>query len=182
MGDATDSRSPRGRPDSRLTLPDVIRRHLGSRDVARVIYGAVIGLALVLALQEHPPAAAATAGLVVATAIAVGLAEVYSEFLGAEARARRMPTRAEVRRFAGDAAAVVAGAAFPALFFVLASLGVVELDTAFTIAIWSGLGLICGYGFLAARLTGARPAVALLHALAVGAIGGVLIALKSLLH
>jgi hypothetical protein len=136
----------------------------------------------VLALEKHPPAAGTTAGLIVATALAVGLAEVYSEFVGAEARKRRMLARAEIRKLAGDAAAVIGGAGFPAIFFVLAALDVIELDTAFTLAIWSGLGLICVYGFLAARLAGAGSALALLHALGVGAIGGILIALKSLLH
>ena len=45
-----------------------------------------------------------------------------------------------------------------------------------------GPGLICAYGFLAARLSGSSYATALLHAVAVGAIGGLLIALKAVLH
>ena len=121
MGDAPDSRA--SRPPG-LMLPAALLRHLGSRDVARVVYGAIVGLALVLALEKHPPGAGTTAGLIVATAVAVGLAEAYAEFVGAEARTRRMLTRAEVRRLAGDAAAVVGGAGFPAVFFVLAALDV----------------------------------------------------------
>src|SRR4051794_4320384 len=65
-------------------LRDRIEAHLESRDVARVIYGSIIGLALVLALQAHPPTAARTAGLLVGSAVAVGLAELYSEVVGAE--------------------------------------------------------------------------------------------------
>lgn len=164
------------------TLRDAITAHLGSRDVARVIYGAVIGLALVLALQAHPPSAGAVVAAVVATAVAVGLAEVYSEIVGAQAQTRRKVSRAQLRVFAGDALAVVFGAAFPALFFAFAAIGLIEVHTAFTLAKWTGLGLICTYGFVAARLAGAGLGRALLEAAAVGAVGGVLIAIKALLH
>jgi hypothetical protein len=159
-----------------------IEAHLGSRQVARVIYGAIIGLAIVVALQEHPPAAVRVAASLIGSAVAVGLAEAYSEFVGTEAHSRRHLKRAEVRQLLGDAAAVTLGAGFPAVFFVLAALDVIALDTAFQLAKWSGLALICTYGFLAARLAGSRPGVALLHAAAVGAIGGLLIALKAVLH
>jgi hypothetical protein len=159
-----------------------IQSHLGSRDVARVIYGAILGLALVVALEQHPPTTAQTIAAVLATAVAVGLAEMYSEFVGAEARERRRLSRSELRTFAEDAMAVTFGAGFPALFFILAAADVVELGTAFTLAKWTGLALICAYGFIAARLAGSRVGAALLHALALGAIGGALIALKALLH
>jgi len=65
---------------------------------------------------------------------------------------------------------------------VLAALDVLELATAFTIAKWSGLGLIAAYGFLAARLGGAPHHKALLHAGAVAAIGALVIAVKALVH
>jgi hypothetical protein len=79
-------------------------------------------------------------------------------------------------------AAVVAGAGFPTVFFVLAAAGVFTLDTAFAIAKWSGLGLIAFYGFWAARLDGAPHHKALLHAGAVALIGAFVIAVKALVH
>jgi hypothetical protein len=163
-------------------LRELIRTHLESRDVARVIYGSIIGLALVLALQAHPPGPAKTAGLLFGTALAVGLAELYSEVVGIEMRTRRSIRRAQLRAIAGDMVPVVLGAGFPAVFFVLAALGVFEPHTAFTLSKWTGLGLICGYGFMAAKLAGARTPRALAHAAAVGLVGGGLIALKALLH
>jgi hypothetical protein len=171
---AHDAASPR--------LRDRIEAHLGSRDVAHVIYGAIIGLAVVLALQAHPPTAAQTAGLVVGTALAVGLAELYSEIVAAEARTRRTIGAAQARGMAREVLAVVSGAGFPAVFFVLASAGVFKVGVAFTLSKWSGLGLICGYGYLGARLAGLGTGRALVRAAAVGMIGGALIALKALLH
>ena len=159
-----------------------IEAHLGSRDVARVIYGAIVGLALVVALELHPPSAGQTVAAIIGTAVALGLAEVYSEIIGTEARTRRHATREVVRQTAGDAAAVTAGAGFPAVFFVLALAGVMNVDTAFTVAKWSGLGLLCAYGFAAARLSGSGRLGALGHAAAVGAVGLGLIVVKALLH
>jgi hypothetical protein len=156
--------------------------HLGSRDVARVIYGSIIGLALVVALAQHPPTAGQTAAAIIATAVAVGLAELFSEYVGLEARERRRVEHREVRHLAGEAVAVACGAGFPALFFILSAAGVLGLDTAFSLAKWSGLGLICAYGFAASRLAGVETHRALLHAAALGLIGAGLIAVKALLH
>jgi hypothetical protein len=156
--------------------------HLGSRDVGRVIYGAIIGLALVVAVQDHPPSAGVEAAILIGTAIAVGLAELYSEIVSTEARTRRRLERGQLRMMAGDGLAVVFGASFPAIFFALAAAGAISTGTAFTLSKWSGLGLIGCYGFIAARLSGSGVVRSLLHAAAVGLVGGALIALKAVLH
>ncbi len=163
-------------------LRRAVRRHLGSRDVVKVVYGAIVGLAFVVALEQHGGTAFQTAAGLVATALAVALAEAYSEFVGIETRERRHVRRTEVPGLAADAGAVALGAGFPAVFFVLASANVLELDTAFALAKWTGLGLIFAYAFAASRLSGSRWLTALLHAFAVGAIGGLLIVLKALVH
>ncbi len=163
-------------------MREAIRAHLGSSQVARVIYGSIIGLALVAALEAHPPSAGVMIGTLLATAVAVALAELFSDVLGTETRSRRRIAREQVREVAADSAAVAFGIAFPAVFFVLAAAGAIEVDTAFTIAKWSGLGLIALYGFAAGRLVGSGLGGALLHALAVGAVAFFLIAIKALLH
>lgn len=163
-------------------LHRAVGAHLGSRDVARVIYGAIIGLALVVALGQHPPTSGQAVGAIIATALAVGMAEIYSEFVGTEARARRRVRRAELRALVRDAAAVTFGAGFPAIFFVLSATGAIEVDLAFTLAKWTGLALICAYGFLAGRLAGSTTTEALAHAAVLGLIGGALIAVKAILH
>jgi hypothetical protein len=65
---------------------------------------------------------------------------------------------------------------------VLAAVGAMETHTAFTVAKWSGVGLIGFYGFSAGRLAGQRWPVALLQGLAAAAIGGFLILFKALVH
>ena len=159
-----------------------IEAHLGSRQVAKVVYGSIIGLALVVALAGHPPSTAAVIVSLLGTAVAVGLAELYSEVVGAETSNRHSVTRHQLAHMLDDAVAVAFGIAFPAVFFLLALFHLISVDTAFSLARWSGLALIGFYGFWAARFAGAPVPRALLRAAIVALIGGALIVLKSLLH
>jgi hypothetical protein len=161
---------------------EAIRAHLGSPQVARVVYGSIIGLALVVVLEVHPPGAGSVIVSLLATAVAVALAELYSDVLGGETRARRKLERSEIRDIAVDASAVAFGIAFPAVYFLLAVVGAIEDDTAFDIAKWSGLGLIGAYGYAAARLAGQGTAAALIKAVGVALIAAFLIAIKAVLH
>jgi hypothetical protein len=159
-----------------------IASHLDSNQVSRVIYGSIIGLALVVALEAHPPPSGAVIATLVGTAIAVALAELYSELVGLQVRGHRRARGAERRELLAEIGAVTFGVAFPAVFFVLAAAGALDQDTAFTIAKWTGLGLIALYGFVGARVAGASVLLALLQASTVALIGGTLIALKALVH
>jgi hypothetical protein len=163
-------------------MPRWLASHLRSRQVSRVIYGAIIGLALVVALEVHPPEAGAVAATLVGTALAVALAEVYSEVVALETRGRRHARRSELRHLGADVAAVATGIAFPAVYFVLAATGVLEEATAFDLAKWSGLGVIGVYGFAGARASGTSLFGSLFQAAAVALIGGFLIALKAVVH
>jgi hypothetical protein len=167
-------------------LPGVMDRllaaHLESRQVSRVVYGSIIGLALVVVLEAHPPPTGAVIASVLGTAVAVGLAELYSELVGFETVRGRKARSDELRELAWDIAAVTFGISFPAAFFLLAAIGLLEDETAFTVAKWTGLGLIGLYGFAGARLSGAGLVKSLAQAAAVALIGALLIALKSLVH
>jgi hypothetical protein len=159
-----------------------IEDHLGSTQVSRVIYGAIIGLALVVALEHDPPRPAVMVGTLAGTGVAVGLAELYSEIVGTEVRTRRRVDRTRFGEIGTDVAAVAFGISFPAVFFLLSAAGAMQVETAFELAKWSGLALIGFYGFCAARLSGMGLPAALAQAGAVAAIGGLLIGLKALIH
>ncbi len=164
------------------TVRTTLQAHLGSHQVARVVYGAIIGLALIVVIEAHPPRTAVVIGWLLGTAIAVSLAELYSEVIGAETRQRHRVTRRQVVGMLDDAGAVAFGVAFPTVFFLLVAVGAMELDTAFATAKWSGLALIGFYGYWAARFSGAPVLGALLRGAVVALVGGALIALKVLLH
>ena len=159
-----------------------VAAHLESRQVSRVVYGSIIGLARVGVLEAHPPPPGSVIVSLLATAVAVGLAELYSELVGFETSKGRKVTRAELRHLGWDITAVAFGIAFPAVFFLLAALDVLDDESAFTVAKWTGCGLIGVYGFAGARLSGAGLTVALAQGAAVALIGAFLIVLKSLVH
>jgi hypothetical protein len=163
-------------------MRDAIAAHLGSRQVSRVLYGSIIGLALVLALEAHPPGAGAITVTLLATAIAVALAELYSEIVGTEVQTRARVGREQILDMLDEIGAVAFGVAFPSLFFLLAALDAIDLDAAFAIAKWSGLGLIVAYGFAAARLTGDTVPRSLRRAAIAGLVAAFLIVIKALLH
>jgi hypothetical protein len=142
------------------------------------VYGAIIGLALIVALEAHPPATGAVIATLLGTAVAVALAELYSDWLDAKARRREHHGRTIVEH----ALAAALGISFPVVFFLLAAAGVMKQETAFDVAEWTGVGLIVFYGYCAGRLAGAGRVSALIQALGVGLIGVALIALKALVH
>jgi hypothetical protein len=159
-----------------------LEAHLGSRAVSRVVYGAIIGLTLVVALEDHPPTALVMAAWLLLSGVTVALAEVYSDVVGTETSQRHRVTRGQLGHMVDQAVAVAAGVAFPAVVFLAAAVGWVQLGTAFALAKWSGLGLIGCYGYWAARLAGAAVSRALVQATLVAAIGGAIIVVKALLH
>jgi hypothetical protein len=163
-------------------LRRAIEAHLGTHQVGRVIYGAIIGMALIVVLEGHPPKPARVVTALVATALAVGLAELYSELVGMQTRLRERVSRQHVREVLRDVLAVAFGILFPAVFFVLAAVDAIDLDTAFDIAKWSGVALIGFYGFCAARLAGDGLVESLVRGLVAGAIGATLIGFKALVH
>lgn len=165
-----------------MGMREALADHLGTTQVTRVIYGSIIGLALVVALEHHSPGPGRVAGLLVGTAVAVGLAEIYSEVIGSQTRKQRRVRRDELGHLLDEAVAVAFGVGFPAVFFVLAAVDVMEEDTAFGVAEWTGLGLIAFYGFCAGKLAGEGLIGAIVQALIVALVGLALIALKALLH
>ena len=163
-------------------MPSAVYEHLGSNQFSRLIYGAMIGLAMTVALEYEEPGPAVMAGTLVGTGVAVGLTELYSDFLGAEVGTRRRVDRARIREITANVVALFFGASFPAIFFVIAAAGAMEIDTAFEVAKWSGLPLTASYGLAAARLRGEGWPAALFQAAVVALIGGLLIAFKALVH
>jgi len=159
-----------------------LEAHLGSQQIARIVYGSIVGLTLVVALDDHPPSAGVMTAWLLLTALAVGLAELYSEVVGAETRERHRVTRHQLAHMLDGAAAVAFGVAFPAAFFVLSVVGLIGLETAFAVAKWGGLALIGFYGYWASRFSGASVVGALLRAALVAVIGAALVIVKALLH
>ena len=100
---------------------------------------------------------------------------------GTETRTRGRVGRTDLRHMAADVAAVSFGIAFPVVFFLLSAAHAIKEDSAFTIAEWTGVGLLGFYGFAGARLAGEPALSAVLRGLAAALIGVICIALKAVL-
>ncbi|MFI5122508.1 MAG: hypothetical protein ACHQJ5_06390 [Vicinamibacteria bacterium] len=149
---------------------------------ARAVYGAIIALAVILALEEATAGAGEVIAAAIGSVIAAMLAEGYAEYIAAVIRERRHPTRSEVRETSADVGAGTLAALVPVIPFVLVELGLIELDTAYDIAPWLGLGVIGGYALLANRIAGlSRTRSGIVTAIAL-AIGLGLILVKGLTH
>src|SRR4051794_41513013 len=81
----------------RARLRRAIAAHLGSRDVARVIYGAIVGLALVVGLEFHPPTAGQTIAAIAGAAVAGGGPPPYTPAGGPRGRAPPLPPPGQPR-------------------------------------------------------------------------------------
>src|SRR3954454_25137444 len=96
-------------PGERGALRRAVAAHLESHDVTRVIYGTVIGLALVVSLESHLPTAGESIAWIMGPPVAFGLAEMSSEVIGAEPRTRRPIRFGQVRTAGLEAAGVTFG-------------------------------------------------------------------------
>jgi hypothetical protein len=159
-----------------------LEAHLGTTEVSHVLYGTIVGLALVLALQNDGYPSSEIIGFLVATAITISAAGVFSEAISMQARERHTLTRRDRRVLGRETIAEVVSCSFPAVFFVLAQLGVFSEAAAFQIAKWSGVALVCFYAFLADRLAGHTLPHAARYAASAAVIGTALIELKAAAH
>ena len=170
-------------------LPRLLRPHLfpshGHGDghlAARGVYGAIVVLALLLAMKEHPPGPWAAAGLITVSVLAVLAAELYAELLGLEIDLGRAATRAEQRAKLHELGPITLSAEAPVAVLVLSGLGVIDEDRAFDLAVIVTIALITVDGFLARRLAGRTTAESLRSAVFLGSIGVALAVVKQISH
>jgi hypothetical protein len=163
-----------------LTAED--RRRVEGQFAARSIYGSILVLALLLAMENHPPPPLQAAIAVAGTVLAVLSAEAYAENLGAELTLGRRLTREERRARFRELGAMTVSAELPVGFLLLAAAGVLDQETAFRLARWSTLALLLGGGYLARRLGGTSRLSAAWSGLLVFGVGVLISVLKAWLH
>jgi hypothetical protein len=117
----------------RLLRPHVFSagQHSEGHYAARSVYGSILVLALLLALQKHPPSPYNAALLVAGTLFAVLAAETYADLLGLEIDQGRPPTPEERRDKFRELGVMTVAAEGPVVVFVLAGLDVIDDDSRF---------------------------------------------------
>jgi hypothetical protein len=149
---------------------------------ARAVYGSIIALAVIVVLDEGGAEADEVLAATFGSVVAAMLAEGYAEYLAQVIRGHRHPTRAENARMAADITAGTIAALIPLVPFLMVQVDLIELPTAYDIALWFGVGVIGAWTFLANRLSGLGAKQTVLFT-AVGILVGLsLIAIKAVTH
>ena len=144
------------------------------------VYGSVIVLAVIVALDGTDVRSREVLASVLGAAIATVLAELYADYLAATIRAGRRPSAAERGERFKNAAFGLLAAVLPAVLFVLAMAGAMPLDSAFTAATWTGVGVLGFYAFGANRISGEGVWPSVVVGAAFTALGAMLVLLKAL--
>lgn len=155
-------------------------RQRGER-AAHAIYGSIVVLAVIVALDDTDVTAGETIGTVVGAAVITALAELYADYIGAVIRHQRHLTSAE-REFELQSIAVgFLTALTPVVFFVLAALGLMDLASAFDAAVWTGVVVLGAYAVIANRFAGIGIGRSILIGAGFTALGALLVGLKVVL-
>jgi len=159
---------------------DVSRRLRLASTARHAVYGSVIVLAVVIALDDTSVRPGEAIASVVGAAIATVLAEVYADYLSGMIEAGRAPTGHEVREALRNAAAGLLAAILPVVFFILAGFGVMELSTAFNFAVWTGVAVVGFYAYFANRVGGMSFTRSIVTGFLFTILGTALVLLKAL--
>jgi hypothetical protein len=150
--DTSDTVAARG-PGERLS--DRVRTLVLRAISARLVYGAVVILAALLAIDTTDVDVAKQIGAVLLATFAVVFAELYSDIVGAMIRERRRLSHTELVSMAVQLSSLALAAIPPLAMSMLAWAGVVSVQTAGWVSAWILIGLLFAFGFAAARAAGA---------------------------
>ncbi len=153
------------------------RERLAER-ARHAVYGSVIVLAIIVALDGTAVSPREVIASVIAAAIATVIAEIYADYLSGTIGAGRYPTARENLEQLRNAWAGLVAALLPAVFFLLAGFGWIELEAAFNAAIWTGIAVVGVYAFMANRIAGFSIYRSLAIGVAFAALGGLIVLVK----
>ncbi len=147
--------------------------------VSKSVKGLLIGLAAVLGLELTQDAGAAALALA-GTVIAVLLGNIYGDAIQHEIQLGRRLDRHALATVVWHSVGVVVGALPAFLLLVAAWLGVIDMQLAVDLVVWSGIGLLLVLGYAGGRLGGVTQRGALIHGALLASLGVVVLAVKSL--
>lgn len=150
--------------------------------ISRSMYGIIITMALLAALEHTEASAWAVALSIVATLFSISIAEAYTESIGAHIDKKSPIEDHERHKILKESLYVFGGSSVPLLAFVAAGIGFWSLSVAFMIAKVASFILLFEYGYLYGRRSGRSR----LGALKVGALNiflvSLIVAFKELVH
>ena len=170
----------RGRRRGGRDQPAGADQRRGER-AAHAIYGSIVVLAVIVAEQDTSIEAGEVIASVIGVAVVTALAELYADYIGGTIRAGRHRSAAEWEGALKSVAIGFLTAVVPVVYFILAAAGTIRLEVAFDAAIWTGVGVLGLYAFVANRGAGFSVRRSFLIGFAFTALGAALVALKAVI-
>ncbi|ERK73601.1 hypothetical protein [Leifsonia aquatica] len=170
--------------DQTVRVQRALWRHWGT---PAAIYGTIVYASVVAASSlehDHPDSALRILAFSLISIVVFWLAHVYSTALGfhGDAAHVRDRLRDSLRHAMAESAGMLEAAVIPSVPLLLATLGVLDAETAVTIALWLAVLMLALLGYLVFLVRGRPVGICLLGAVITGLFGVVVILLKIALH
>jgi hemolysin III len=162
-----------------LTSREVRVRH---SFVARAVYGLVTVLAVLQAMELHPPPPWVGVVTLLGTTVAVALVEAYAHSIATILTVQHGLSREEVHEIGREVAPVLIGAQAPTIVLLLAAFNLLPMELAIDLAQLVAFVLLFGYGWRVGALLDNRWPRQLLSGLLLIAIGGIIVGIKAAFH
>lgn len=146
-------------------------------NLAGGVYGTILVTSIVAA-ADASEAIWRSLGIVVVTTVVFWLAHVYAHAIASSVDRSAAFSLAEVRRIARHEWPLLQAAALPSLCLAAGGLGLVELTSAYWLAIGVGVAALTWWGLLFARQTGLSRTATFVVVLVNAAFGVCIVALK----
>lgn len=170
--------------DQTVRVQRALWRHWGT---PAAIYGTIVYASVVAASSledDHPDSALRILVFSLVSIVVFWLAHVYSTALGfhGDAAHVRDRLRDSLRHAMAESAGMLEAAVIPSVPLLLATLGILDAETAVTIALWLAVLMLALLGYLVFLVRGRPIGICLLGAVVTGLFGVVVILLKIALH
>jgi hypothetical protein len=149
---------------------------------SKAIYGAIAVMAVIVAMEAHPPTALFAAAQSFGVTLAVAVAETYAEIIAHTLDIERKVNKEEWREVWRKVSPVLFGAQAPTLVFLLSAGGLFSVETAIAVSKVLVLALLFVYGFETARFLHKERFVQILSGLVIMSAGAVIVLINYLFH
>ena len=158
---------------------DGIPAHRSAERLSHALYGLIIVTATLVAEKRHVAEVADALGLLFGTALVLLLAHTYSAVVAERTIEGHSLGTVGRRIIVKDNLPVLFAIVGPALLFILAGFGAMDLQTAYAAAIMFSLAALFGLGLYEGRAASMSWPMSILSGTAAGAIGVIVVAFEA---
>jgi hypothetical protein len=150
--------------------------------VSMAIYGSLTVMAVVVAMENHPPPPLSAAARVFGVTLAIAAAKAYAELIADTLTRGRKLNGEEGRQLLRRVSPVLFGAQAPTVVFLMSALGWYSVETGIEISRVLVLGLLFVYGLRVGQLLHRARVVQIASGLAIVSAGALVVVMNQLFH